>query len=474
MQLSDNQEKKSRLGFNYLSDTYHFGIPDAHLWAAELKKLGAHWILLQAPLQRAIPESFLTPLIHAGIQPVLQFSIPTDDLKSVEGYRILFNHYARQGVRYAIFFDRPNMQQNWVTSVWAQEDLVERFLDQFLPLAEMALYEGLVPVFPALEPGGDYWDLAFLRAALKSIQRRGGHRILDVMALAVYARAGNRPLDWGSGGLDRWPGLRPYQNQPGMQDHCGFRTFDWYLDICSQELGRGLPLILLQSGSRLEDQQDPQFPVVDRQTWSDRNISIIRWLHQSSDGGYLSGKAPEEIVVSFFDLMEVANGKLKISTEEKIFQTQQPFVNMVRSWAASYLGQVINITERDVTNEARLTKPDSKTAEVAARAVSVRYFDPETPKNGQEKGEDAQSISHYVLLPLYAWGAAEWDMELITPLIQENHPTVGFSLTEAGLADRVTVVGGKETFTEQALETLRRAGCVVERMLPDGTLVATY
>jgi hypothetical protein len=65
-------------------------------------------------------------------------------------------------------------------------------------------------------------------------------------------------------------------------------------------------------------------------------------------------------------------------------------------------------------------------------------------------------------------------MELITPLIQENHPTVGFSLTEAGLADRVTVVGGKETFTEQALETLRRAGCVVERMLPDGTLVATY
>ena len=132
------------------------------------------------------------------------------------------------------------------------------------------------------------------------------------------------------------------------------------------------------------------------------------------------------------------------------------------------------LRDLDKPVEPEETVEPGQVTEVAEPAVSVMHFDPETLKSGQEKGEDAQSISHYVLLPLYAWGAAEWDMELITPLIQENHPTVGFSLTEAGLADRVTVVGGKETFTEQALETLRRAGCVVERMLPDGTLVATY
>ncbi len=54
------------------------------------------------------------------------------------------------------------------------------------------------------------------------------------------------------------------------------------------------------------------------------------------------------------------------------------------------------------------------------------------------------AITHYVLLPLYAWGAAEWDLQVIQPLLQEEHPTVGFSLTEARLADRVTVMGGRE------------------------------
>ncbi|PKP01191.1 MAG: hypothetical protein CVU11_15960, partial [Bacteroidetes bacterium HGW-Bacteroidetes-6] len=41
-------------------------------------------------------------------------------------------------------------------------DLVERFLDRFLPLANQVVSEGAVPVMPALEPGGNYWDTAFL------------------------------------------------------------------------------------------------------------------------------------------------------------------------------------------------------------------------------------------------------------------------------------------------------------------------
>ena len=67
---------------------------------------------------------------------------------------------------------------------------------------------------------------------------------------------------------------------------------------------------------------------------------------------------------------------------------------------------------------------------------------------------NAGSISHYVLLPLYAWGAAEWDMELVLSLFQEQHPTIGFSMAEASMADFVTVVGGKEVYSDQALESL--------------------
>jgi hypothetical protein len=82
-------------------------------------------------------------------------------------------------------------------------------------------------------------------------------------------------------------------------------------------------------------------------------------------------------------------------------------------------------------------------------------------------------ISHYVLLPLYAWGVANWDLTLIQPIIEENHPTVGFSLAEARLAERVTVVGGEGAISPETLDMLRASGCKVERVLEDGTLVAT-
>ena len=49
-------------------------------------------------------------------------------------------------------FDRPNLLKNWSPSDWAQRNLVERFLDIFIPIAQRALNAGLIPVFPPLEP----------------------------------------------------------------------------------------------------------------------------------------------------------------------------------------------------------------------------------------------------------------------------------------------------------------------------------
>ena len=78
-----------------------------------------------------------------------------------------------------------------------------------------------------------------------------------------------------------------------------------------------------------------------------------------------------------------------------------------------------------------------------------------------------------MLLPLYAWGAANWDLALIEPMLSASHPTIGFSLAEAQHAARVTVVGGEGAVSVDAIEMLRRSGCQVERILDDGTLIAT-
>lgn len=505
MQMPDRYENKSHLGFNYLPDTFHYGVQDAQSWAYGLRDLGASWILLQAPQERSIPETFLTPLIEAGINPILQFNLPADTLKSGDGFQVLFNHYARLGVKYVIFFDRPNLQKNWPASTWAQDDLVERFLDQFLPLGELALYEDLKPVFPRLEPGGDYWDLAFLQSAIKNIQRRGKDHLLNEMALAVSGQAGNRPLDWGAGGVDRWPGLRPYQSHSGMQDQRGFRTFDWYFDICLQVMGKSLPVFLLDAGSKIGDRQDKNYDAVDQRAQLQRNLSIIRWLHGETENNDISGNFPGEILACFFDLHELEPSSL----DTNLFVGNQPFANEVRRWAASFRGDLLppmvnenqnqvltrKKNEEDQPGDPGIIIPEqvpvmdenpgvlSSDGEKIFRGNGVKkqaepkifHPDKEAVSIVDSRKEDPESspISHYVLLPLYAWGAAEWDLELITPLLREGHPTVGFSLAEAGMADRVTVVGGKEVFSDQVLETLSLAGCIVERILSDGTLVAT-
>ncbi len=58
-------------------------------------------------------------------------------------------------------------------ATWARQDLVERFLDRFLPVAAAAIEEGINPILPPLEPGGSYWDTSFLQSMLTSLVRRG-------------------------------------------------------------------------------------------------------------------------------------------------------------------------------------------------------------------------------------------------------------------------------------------------------------
>ena len=82
-------------------------------------------------------------------------------------------------------------------------------------------------------------------------------------------------------------------------------------------------------------------------------------------------------------------------------------------------------------------------------------------------------IGHYLLLPIYEWGVADWHLEVIRPFIKKYRPTVGFSLVEAAYASRVTVIGNQNAYSEDDLNRLREVGCQVERIGGDGTNIAT-
>jgi hypothetical protein len=82
-------------------------------------------------------------------------------------------------------------------------------------------------------------------------------------------------------------------------------------------------------------------------------------------------------------------------------------------------------------------------------------------------------FSHYLLLPSFEWGVADWHLNVTRPFIKRHQPTVGFSLEEALQAEQVTVIGGEEHFSEKQLNHLRSHGCLVRRIDGDGTKIAS-
>ncbi len=223
MSIFPTPPNNNRIGFHHFPDYSHFREDDLRLWLPRLHSLGAKWLTLVAPLNRAIPELFLNGLLSEGIEPILHFQFSLDSPPHAQDIQLLLSAYYRWGVHYVIYFDRPNNRCAWSTKAWMQDDLVERFLDRFLPLAKIASEAGLKVVFPPLAPGGDYWDTTFLRAALQAIEHRGNYRLLENLVLSAYAYAGDRSLDWGHGGPERWPATRPNITPPGSQDQCGFQ-----------------------------------------------------------------------------------------------------------------------------------------------------------------------------------------------------------------------------------------------------------
>ncbi len=435
----------TRFGIHYYPDTLHYRDTDLLTCLPLLKDLAISWIILEAPIDRAIPEAFLSALIGSGIEPVLHFHLPLDPAPPVDDLRLLFGAYSRWGVHYAILFDRPNARSSWPARSWVQAHLIERFLDVFLPYAECALQSGLMPVFPPLEPGGDFWDTAFLRLALQGFSRRGQAALLDSLVLSAYADPAGHPLSWGAGGPERWPQTRPYITPADSQDQRGFHVYDWYQAAALSVRVDPCPILLLgvSSGNHQAAKEEYASRAPDPILAISRLLEGEQVYDPSTD--LPLDPLPEQILSCSFRIPSA----LEPDPEKVSEQDQQALsaLKVLRKGVAEANFQVFEQQEDE-------TEP-------AAPPVTISEQDQDHP------------IHHYLLLPAYEWGVSDWHLEIIRPYIKKHRPTIGFSLTEAAHAERVTLIGGSQSFPEKAINDLRQAGCQVEQIHGDGTNIAT-
>ncbi len=93
--------RSGRLGFHYFPDTLHYTERDLQLWLPILVELGANWLVIRSDTGRAIPESFITTLKQAGINPFIQFNLPLGKPPAMEEISPLIESYIHWGQRRA-------------------------------------------------------------------------------------------------------------------------------------------------------------------------------------------------------------------------------------------------------------------------------------------------------------------------------------------------------------------------------------
>jgi hypothetical protein len=420
------------IGFQYYPDTAHYTNKELNDVLEHLQQVQAGWLVLRSEASRAIPETFISGLLAKKITPIIQFPLSLPNAPAASDLKAILNAYAKWGASYVILFDQPNDSSSWSASGWSQANLVESFLDRFIPLANECLNAGLIPVFPALKPGGSYWDLSFFSLALQALKRRGQKALLSKLALAAYACTYDHPLDWGKGGAAQWPQNKPYMTPAQSQDQIGFNQAEWLEDIAVKVLGNTLPLILLGLGRKDLTASNIYAP--------QDHANIVRQIK-----ALLNVNNLPLITGDFWLLNATANDE-----------------NYPMAWV-----------KEDGSTLPAYQVLSASNAPASATDVTPTTTVPEKT-NGSKVAENTDHpIQHYLLLPKYEWGISDWHLEASKPFILKHQPTMGFSIDEAKLAVHVTVVGSEQTFSEEALTQLRNAGCQVERISGDGTSIAT-
>ena len=411
------------IGFHYYSDSFHFDRPALRWWLPELKQMGASWITLVSDFDAAIPEFFIRELIASEIEPIIRIAGPVRPLDQGSLYALL-RAYASWGVHYVHVYNEPNLASEWSLEDWIKPNLVERFMDLLGPCLDAMYQAGLNPLFTPLCPGGDYWDTTFLSSALHYMNERGLRHIHDRMAICIHNYASNRPLGWGRGGRARWSATRPYSCPPESQDQRGYYLFEWYDEIVRARLGYSLPLICGENGLVVGTCNWPDYPVIDEITHSMRTIEMARMV--------MDGEVPDYVFNNAFWALAAANDeKYELHAWYKRDRTQLPAVRAMK-----------------------LLKKHPRRASTTQATSSV-------PK---------QTISHYLLLHIppsrsdsRSW-TAETLLQAAAGYIACFQPAVGFSPNEASQAQRVTVVANDSQEAQDIEATLRKAGCLVERI----------
>jgi hypothetical protein len=278
------------IGFHWFPDSQHYDKAYLKRFGAELKTLGASWLVVHSGVSEPLPEYFVKDMTDRGIEPIAHvctpFVAPVDQTELGKSAR----QHADMGIRYMFLYEAPNQRSEWAK--WPGANAADVFMDFALPALEtLAQVDGLVPLFPPLYPGGDINDRLFLDRCMEIVAARGSVGLKEKLALAIQNEPGNKPLTWGQGGSAAWPASIPGHCPEGSEDHIGYCLYEWYQAIARNRLGRTVLMAAVRSGPIVGDRSHPAYPQVDEAGHASRASEMAQSMMDSQVPFYLLNTA---------------------------------------------------------------------------------------------------------------------------------------------------------------------------------------
>ncbi len=436
--------KSKKLGFHYYKDSGHFDDASLDYWLPKLQAAGTSWLVIYAPETGEIPENFIIRLREARIEPVVVLNYSISEPPSVPIFQQRMAYYHSIGIHMVQFFNRPNMKSSWSAEEWIKPALVTRFIRKFADYATICVREKVIPLFPLLEPGGDYWDLAFLRSSIKQIRKEYSESLLSNLVFSASACLNRHPMVWNEAGPSGIPAAAPYTE--GQVDHRGFYLFSWYEDILRKEVGKNVPLLLMNAG--LWDPTSGIFDVVTKES-KQQYLNILNLLQEVTLKG--ESKVPPFILsCCVYKLPSTESLSASVPSENRagsnvfgldpksLTEDSKPFIEKVR-------GLVQNIK---YFNLQEINKRVGTILATNIKALGKILF-------------QGGSLKEYFLLPEVNSLFTEDQLNVIRQYIKLHKCASGNDLNEALSSKNVIMIDDQALYPAYMLRQLQDRGCVI-------------
>ena len=424
----------NRLGFHYFPDTLHYGEKEIERWLPLLDELNVKWLALKSPITRAIPESFISAFSSKGINLIVDFDFPQNPHIDLSEGETLISAYGKWGVKYALLDRAPNVRRSWSESSWANPNLVENHMKRFIRFSELTLANGIHPIYPPLIPGGDYWDLAYLKKSIEFLDRVTSDMVKNNFLLSAFAWDWGKHLNWGAGGPDKWQSTKPYKTSKSSQDQIGFRTYEWYMSTVQKILGKIPPVILFESGMETGIGHSPN-------TQNSPDIEKQRQIYQL---------IRDKNVYDFKD-------------PQKLIEPIQPQV-------IANLFYVLTSQDEN-TLKHRWYSPSGEKLISAQAVFSEQLTSNEKAADTYSFPMSQQKISNffhkrYILLDEQYKEDLNSFLEQLHPYLDKYRPLIGFSKEEASRAAYIVAISPDGQMTEKDINQLGKNGNLLKIIKP--------